>query len=111
MMVTAILKMSQGTFSDHKMWWLQIFRNALIPNFTVCNWPIELNKLIWMKHLIICTDSRQWINFYNLEVVITVRNESMHLSAIQEFDDRELLDIALTFYEVIQKLFFLGGKN
>ena len=30
----------------------------------------------------------------------------MHLSAIQEFDDRELLDIALTFYEVIQKLFF-----
>jgi len=34
----------------------------------------------------------------------------MHLSAIQEFDDRELLDIALTFYEVIQKLFFLVGK-
>ena len=35
----------------------------------------------------------------------------MHLSAIQESDDRELLDIALTFYEVIQKLFLLGGKN
>ena len=35
----------------------------------------------------------------------------MHLSAIQEFDDRELLDIALTFYEVIQKLLLFGGKN
>ena len=34
----------------------------------------------------------------------------MHL-LIQECNDRELLDIALTFYEVIQKLLLFGGKN